>query len=85
MKAGVREVPIHSTLRPTIKRLVKAAAARPDDPYLIGGQRADKYNDRSVSVALQWKGYRTSLGGEATKSRYLLKANAVASSTPMVP
>jgi integrase len=61
-KAGVREVPIHSKLRPTIKRLVKAAAARPDDPYLIGGQRADKYNDRSGAIGSRFSRLKRAAG-----------------------
>ena len=41
---------------------MKAAATRPDDPYLIGGQKADKYNDRSGAIGSRFSRLKTAAG-----------------------
>lgn len=60
--AGTRDVPIHSKLKPTIKRLV----AESKDGFVLSGLSANKYGDRSDAVGKRFGRLKTELGfGEA--------------------
>jgi integrase len=60
--AGARDVPIHSKLKSTIKRLV----AESTDGFVLSGLSANKYGDRSDAVGKRFGRLKTELGfGEA--------------------
>ena len=42
--------PSHSKLKPIVQRLVKVAKSRKSDPFLIAGQQANKFGDRSGAL-----------------------------------
>ena len=44
---GIRQVPIHSKLAPTVRRLVKNST----DRYLLSGLTFNKFGDRSNAIA----------------------------------
>lgn len=44
--AGVRTIPVHSMLRPTVKRLIEQSK----DGYLLSGLTFNKYGDRSNAI-----------------------------------
>ena len=56
--AGIREVPIHSKLKDTVKRLKKESK----DGYLISGLTFNKYNDRSNALGKRFGRLKTKLG-----------------------
>jgi integrase len=56
--AGIREVPIHSELKPLIERLKKAST----DGYLISGLALSKYGDRSNAIGKRFGRLKSSLG-----------------------
>lgn len=56
-RAGNRQVPIHSRLQPTVKRLL----AESDDGYLLSGLSANKYGDRSNAVGKRFGRLKESL------------------------
>lgn len=56
--AGVREVPIHPSLRPVLKALKKEAA----DSYVLGGLTFNKYNDRSNAIGKRFGRLKAALG-----------------------
>ena len=60
--AGVRKVPVHSKLKATVHRLVKAAKARKDDPFLIAGQQTNKFGDRSGALGKRFGRLKTAAG-----------------------
>jgi integrase len=60
--AGERKVPIHSKLRPVVQRLVKAAKSRKNDPFLMAGQRANKFGDRSGALGHRFSRPKTAAG-----------------------
>lgn len=57
-KAGVREVPIHSTIAPLIERLKRDSK----DGYLIAGLTSSKYGKRANSIGKRFGHLKTSLG-----------------------
>jgi integrase len=65
-EAGVRKVPIHSKLKPIVQRLVKAAKSRQGDPFLIAGQQANKFGDRSGALGKRFGRLKT-VAGYGTK------------------
>lgn len=56
--AGWRQVPIHSKLKPTMTRLLKAS----DDGYALSGLTVNKYGDRSNASGKRFGRIRTDLG-----------------------
>ena len=56
--AGWREVPIHSALKPLMKRLKKDSA----DDYLLSGLSFNKYGDRSNAIGKRVGRLKASLG-----------------------
>ena len=60
--AGRRQVPIHPQLMPTIQRLAREAGQRAGDPYIIGGQSANKYGDRSGAIGLRFSRLKAAAG-----------------------
>src|SRR5262249_3439903 len=56
--AGWRSVPIHSSLKATIKRLVKASK----DGFVLSGLTANKYGDRSNAIGKRFGRLKASLG-----------------------
>ena len=56
--SGIRELPIHSKLKPLIKRL----KSNSPDGYLISGLSADKYGDRSAAVGKRFGYLKANLG-----------------------
>ncbi|WP_020181846.1 tyrosine-type recombinase/integrase [Methylotenera sp. 1P/1] len=61
-KAGVREIPIHSDLKETFKRLREEST----DGYLLSGLTFNKYGDRSNNVGKRFGKLKTSLGYTGT-------------------
>lgn len=57
-KAGNREVPIHTQLRPLIQRLIKDS----DDGYLLSDLSPNKYGDRTNAVGKRFGRLKKSLG-----------------------
>ena len=57
-EAGIREVPIHSALRPVVARL-KAGAI---DAYLLPGLTFNKYGDRSNAIGKRFGRLKASMG-----------------------
>lgn len=57
-EAGVREVPIHSALRPLVTRRRKVAT----DEYLLPGLPFNKYEDRSNAIGKRFGRLKESLG-----------------------
>jgi integrase len=60
--AGRRQVPIAPALMPTIQRLAHEAGQRADDPYIIGGQSANRYGDRSGKLGLRFSRLKAAAG-----------------------
>ncbi len=56
--AGWRQVPLHSKVKPTVARLIKAS----EDEYLLSGLSSNKYGDRSASMSKRFGRLKTSLG-----------------------
>jgi integrase len=56
--AGIREVPIHTKLQPTVARLVTASA----DGYLLSGLTLNKYGDRSNAVGKRFGRLKATAG-----------------------
>jgi integrase len=56
--AGIREVPIH----PTIKALVACLKRGSKDGYLLSGLTFNKYGDRSNAIGKRFGRLKTSLG-----------------------
>ena len=65
--AGRRQVPIHPHLMPTLQRLAHEAGQRTGDPYIIGGQSANRYGDRS--------GKRLGCGSAGSRQRQGMAGN----------
>ena len=57
-EAGLREVPIHSQLKPAIERM--CATSR--DGYVMSGLTFNKYNDRSNAIGKRFGRLKTKLG-----------------------
>lgn len=58
-KAGIREIPVHKDLKPTIKRLLESSK----DGYLISGlSSANKYKNRSECMVSRYSNLKTKLG-----------------------
>lgn len=63
-RSGVREIPIHSSLLPLIKKMLKSD----DDPkYLLPNLTNSKYGDRSNAVGKRFGRLKTSLGYSTTQ------------------
>jgi len=60
--AGVRQVPVHSQLKPIIDRLLEEARRRTGDPYLIGDQPVDQFGDRSRAIGKRFGRLKTNAG-----------------------
>jgi integrase len=60
--AGVRKVPIHSQLQPVVRRLLKGAKGRTGDPFLIAGQHANMFGDRSGALGKRFGRLKTGAG-----------------------
>ncbi len=56
--AGIREIPIHSKLEESIKRMIKESK----DGYLISGLTINKFGDRSGSLGTRFGRLKTELG-----------------------
>jgi integrase len=56
--AGVRQVPIHDALAPTMKRLVEASK----DGFVPSGLRSDKHGNRSDGIGRRFGKLKTELG-----------------------
>jgi integrase len=56
--AGIREVPIHSKLVATVRRLKKESA----DGYLLSGLPSNKYGDRGAAIGKRFGRLKSSLG-----------------------
>jgi integrase len=56
--AGVRVVPIHAELQPTMARLIGASK----DGFVLSGLTANKYGDRSNAIGRRFGQLRTALG-----------------------
>jgi integrase len=56
--AGVRQVPIHDALAPTIKRLVEASK----DGFVLSGLRTDKHGDRGDGIGKRFGKLKIGLG-----------------------
>ncbi len=56
--AGVREVPVHPQLAPTMQRLIKDSK----DGFVISGLPENKYGDRSNSIGKRFKTLKENLG-----------------------
>ncbi len=56
--AGVRQVPIHEELAPTMKRLVEAST----DGFVLSGLRTDKHGDRGDGIGKRFGMLKTELG-----------------------
>jgi len=56
--AGWRQVPIHSLLKATLKRLVKASK----DGFVLSGLAPDQYGDRAGAVSQRFSLMKTALG-----------------------
>lgn len=56
--AGIREVPIHSALKPLMKRL----KAESEDGYLLSGLTFNKYGDRSNAIGKRFGRLKTAQG-----------------------
>jgi integrase len=56
--AGIREVPIHSAIRPLVDRLTKTAT----DDYLVPGLTFNKYGSRSDAIGKRFGRLKTRLG-----------------------
>ncbi|SCA54824.1 putative integrase [Candidatus Terasakiella magnetica] len=56
--SGWREIPIHSQLKPTIKRLVKDSK----DGYVLSGLSENKYGDRSNAIGKRFGRIKTEMG-----------------------
>lgn len=59
-EAGSRLVPIHPTLKPTLKRLCEASK----DGFVLSGLGENKYGDRSNAIGKRFGRLKTSLGFE---------------------
>jgi integrase len=57
-EAGVRRVPIHSKLKKTVARLVKAS----EDGYLLSRLTENKYGDRSNAIGKRFGRMKTDMG-----------------------
>lgn len=57
-EAGTRDVPIHSRLMPTIKRLCRESK----DGYVLSGLTPDKYGDRSAAIGKRFGHLKSKLG-----------------------
>ncbi|WP_404292391.1 tyrosine-type recombinase/integrase [Microvirga sp. RSM25] len=57
-EAGTRDVPIHSKLKPTLKRLLEESK----DGFVLSGLSANKYGDRSDAVGKRFGRLKTDLG-----------------------
>jgi integrase len=60
--AGARKVPIHSQLQPVVRRLLKGARGRTGDPFLIAGQHANMFGDRSGALGKRFGRLKTAVG-----------------------
>ncbi|TXL70548.1 hypothetical protein FHP25_33990 [Vineibacter terrae] len=56
--AGVRDVPIHSALKPVVKRLIQAS----DDGFLLSGLKPNKYGDRSAGIGKRFGRLKRAMG-----------------------
>jgi integrase len=56
--AGWREVPVHSKLKPTVKRLLGASK----DGFLLSGLTVNKYGDRSNAIGKRFGHLKTANG-----------------------
>ncbi|OWY12321.1 hypothetical protein B6V72_14595 [Thioclava sp. F34-6] len=61
-EAGLREVPIHSQLRPALQRM----CATSKDGYVFSGLTFNKYQDRSNAVGKRFGRLKTALGFDKT-------------------
>ncbi|MBL1457833.1 MAG: tyrosine-type recombinase/integrase [Methylophaga sp.] len=62
-KAGIRKIPVHKDLKPTIKRLMLSSK----DGYLLSGlSSSNKYNNRSDSMVKRYSNLKTKLGYGST-------------------
>lgn len=68
-KAGRRDVPIHSKLMPTMKRLVEASK----DGYLLPGFGGDKYADRGGALGKRFGRLKRHLGFGPTKVHHSIR------------
>jgi integrase len=59
--AGIREVPLHSAIRPLVQRLKKAS----EDGYLLSGLTFNKYGDRSNNLGKRFGKLKTAQGFES--------------------
>ena len=57
-EAAKRTIPIHSKLKPAMRRLVKASS----DGYVLSGLTANKYGDRSALIGKKFGRLKTELG-----------------------
>jgi len=57
--AGVREVPIHSKLKATMRRLIEASA---HDGYVLPGLKATKYGDRGDAIGKRFGRLKEAIG-----------------------
>lgn len=57
-EAGVREVPIHSMLKPVFKRLIQDS----QDGYILSNLSRNKYGDRSNAIGKRVNNFLTGLG-----------------------
>jgi integrase len=71
--AGVREVPIHTKLRPLVKRLKDAS----EDGYLLSGLTFNKYGDRSNAVGKRFGRLKASMGFSETQVFHSIRKTLV--------
>lgn len=57
-KAGLRDIPIHSQIRPLVSQLI----AKSDDGYLLSGEPITTYNDRSSALGKRYHTLKKGLG-----------------------
>lgn len=62
-KAGIREVPVHSKLKPTVTRLIEASK----DGYLLSRLSSNKHGSRSDAIGKRFGRLKTSLGYPSLK------------------
>ncbi len=57
-RAGIREVPLHASIRPLVKRLAKAST----DGYVMSGLTRNKYDDRSNAIGKRFGRLKAEMG-----------------------
>lgn len=62
-KAGIREVPVHPKLKPTVTRLIEASK----DGYLLSRLSSNKHGSRSDAIGKRFGRLKTSLGYPSLK------------------